>query len=302
MIYLQLLLLCFGCGLLYLGGQWLVDGISGLSEHLRVPSVITAFVVMGFGTSAPELFVAIRAALAGSPDIVVGNIVGSNIANLLLVLGLVALVAPLSVDRDILRIDGAAMLLVTVVFAGLAFDGTVSLLDAGLLIAGTAAYLTSRWRSTLDPGIDTPSLGLGRVAGLAAAGLLALPFGAHLFVGAAVGLAERLEVSEALIGLTVVAVGTSLPEMAACLVAAARKQAGIVLGGILGSNVFNMTVVAAGAATVAPLVIAPTFTGFWIPVSLIATIVTLVFLRTGLRLTRSEGAVMLAGYAGIFVL
>lgn len=300
---LDILSILGGGGLLYFGGDWLVDGVSRLAYRLNVPAVMVALIVMGFGTSAPELVVAINAMLAGTPDIAMGNVLGSNIANLLLVLALAALVTPMAIDRDVLRIDGTAMLIAALALWMSAYDGTISRLDAALLVLGMLAYLGARWRS-LDDEAAAPNLsreGMLHTLGITAAALLALPVGAHFFVAGAANIATTLGVSEALIGLTVVAIGTSLPEIATCLVAAMRKEAEMILGGVLGSNVFNGTVVIAGAAAVGTIPVAEVFQSFWLPVMVGASLVTILFLRTGFQLSRLEAMVMLALYGGIFL-
>lgn len=298
----EIALLGLGCSLLFFGGDWIVDGISGLAGHLRIPPVIVAFVVMGFGTSAPELFVALNAMLVSSPDIVMGNVVGSNVANLLLVLALTALIAPLSIDRTVLHVDGSAMLVGAVALAGVAVDGTVSRGDAALLLLGMAIYLALRWKNLPDAS-DAPdqvSETMRKSVFLCTAALVALPFGAYLFIDGAIGIAVRFGVSEGLIGLTVVALGTSLPELAACIAATLRRQSDMILGGILGSNVFNATVVLGGAALVAPVVVNVSFLTFWIPAMIAASLVTLAFLRTEFLLSRREASIMLVGYLAVF--
>lgn len=299
---MDLLFLAIGGVLLFLGGDWLVAGIERLAEGLRVPPVILAFVVMGFGTSAPELFVAVQAMLTSAPDIATGNVVGSNIANLLLVLAIAALIAPIEIDADVLRIDGGAMLAGAFALGLVAMDGVVSRIEAGMLFLGMLAYLGTRWRTLASTG-EADGFQKGGWMGAAAwcgVALIALPTGAHLFIEGAIGIAARLGASEALIGLTVVAVGTSLPEMASCFAAAIRRQSGVILGGILGSKVFNGTVVLAAAAIVAPVAVADDLIVFWIPVAIAASVATLVFLRTGFFLSRREAMIMLVGYAAIF--
>lgn len=299
---MDLLFLALGGALLFYGGDWLVAGIERLAEVLRVPPVIIAFVVMGFGTSAPELFVAVNAILADAPDIAMGNVVGSNIANLLLVLAIAALIAPLAIDGNVLRLDGGAMLAGALALGLVALDGVVSRIDAALLVLGMLVYLGMRWRTLPRTGGDDglPQGGLLVAAVWCGVALIALPTGAHLFIEGAIGLAARLGASEALIGLTVVAVGTSLPEMASCFAAALRRQSGMIIGGILGSNVFNGTIVLGAAAIVEPITVADEFIVFWIPVAIAASGASLVFLRTGFFLSRREAILMLVGYAAIF--
>ncbi|WP_299704294.1 calcium/sodium antiporter [uncultured Tateyamaria sp.] len=301
---LSLLFLALGGTLLFYGGDWLVDGIQRLAVEFRIPLVIVAFVVMGFGTSAPELFVAVQAMLSAAPDVAVGNVVGSNIANLLLVLALAALIKPLAIASDILRVDGGAMLLAALSFGVVAQDAVVSRTDAATLLLGMAIYLLLRWHCLEDEeNAETNGTeGLATAIGRCVAALIALPVGAYLFIDGAVGLAGSLGISEALIGLTAVAIGTSLPEMAACVAAAMRRQPDLILGGILGSNVFNGTIVLGSAALVAPVTVADSFIDYWIPIMVVASLVSLVFLRTGFVLSRKEASIMLVGYAVVFLL
>ncbi|WP_108816795.1 calcium/sodium antiporter [Loktanella sp. Alg231-35] len=293
-----------GCGLLYFGGDWLVDGIVGLARGSRIPPVLVAFVVMGFGTSAPELFVAVNATVTGTPDVAVGNVVGSNIANLLLVLGLTTLIAPLAIDKRILYMDGGAMLVAALALWAIMADGVVSRTDAFLLIGAMVSYIVLRFFTIGETEDDAPTdvQSLSGALVIGALALLALPLGAHLFVDGAIGIATSFGVSEAIIGLTVVAIGTSLPEMAACFVAALRREGNLILGGILGSNVFNGTIVIGAAALASPILIAPIFLSFWLLGMIGATILTLVFLRINFCLNRPEALVMLACYAVLFLI
>lgn len=292
-------LLLVGGALLFYGGDWLVDGAKAIADRLRVSPMLVAIVLMGFGTSAPELFLSVDAVLADRHAIAVGNVVGSNIANLLLVLALTAVLSPVAVAQGTLRTDGAAMLLATVAFAFVAVDGLITLLDGAILILGMIAYLVLRCRTDCgcdDTGLPLPVMKSSLLVG---AGIVALPSGAHAFVEGAAGLAASIGVSEAVIGMTVVAIGTSLPELAACVVAALKRQADMALGNILGSNVFNSTIVIGAAAFAGPVEVAGVFIdrGLWIMIA--ATVVTLVLLRTDRQLDRREGMAMLAAYLAL---
>jgi cation:H+ antiporter len=300
-MFQEITFLVIGGLLLFFGGDWLVDGVAGLAKRFRVPPVVVAFVVMGFGTSAPELFVSVNAVMIGSSDLAVGNVVGSNIANLLLVLALAALITPLPIKRQTLWFDGTAILVAAVAFWILASDGLLSGGDAILLIGGMFGYLWLRWQNLGDEEEESePEISFVRSGVLTVLALLALPAGAHCFVEGASSLAIRMGVPESLIGLTIVAVGTSLPEVAACVAAAIRKKADMVIGGVLGSNVFNGTIVIGASALVHPIAIPVEFQAFWLPLMTGATVVSLLLMLTGYRLTRLEGAVMLIGYAAIF--
>ncbi len=297
-----------GAALLYLGGDWLVDGARGLAARFGVSPLFVGIVIMGFGTSAPEIVVTVDAALTGSHDVAIGNVVGSNIANLCLILAITAMLSPVMANPTIIRFDGPAMVLATFAFAALALDGQVGRLDALVLMAAAFGYFwlrlhgdRSRDRSAeeLDGAADMPAM---RAAGLAVVGIIALPCGAHVFLDGAVGVAVLLGVSEAIIGVSLVALGTSLPELTACVMAARKNRGDMALGNVLGSNVFNSTIVIGIAATTAPIQVSAVFAekGLWLMIA--TSLAAIVFLRTGYVLSRREGGVMLAGYGAILYL
>ncbi|MEM8811931.1 MAG: calcium/sodium antiporter [Pseudomonadota bacterium] len=298
LLYISFLLI--GGLLLYFGGDWIVDGAKGLAERTHVSPFLIAMVLIGFGTSAPELFVGMRAVSYGSFDIAMGNVVGSNIANLLLVLALSAVIAPIATSRRLITIDGGAALAATVAFILVCLDGTVSRTEAFLLIAALFGFLYFRLRTDQaeDDEEDEASISLTKAVGLAVLGLIALPLGAHLFVAGAVGSATYMGVPEAVIGLTVVAIGTSLPEMAACLCAAFKRQNDMAIGNILGSNVFNCTIVVGGASLVAPMQVSDRFLNGDLWLMLGFTVAALYMMRTAFSLSRVEGGILLATYAG----
>lgn len=299
----DLLYLIIGCALLYFGGDWLVEGVGGIAKHLHVSPLIVAFVVMGFGTSAPELFVAIGAVGIGSHDIAVGNVVGSNIANLCLVLALTALIQPLKVEPQVILVDGGALLFAAVAMLLVSIDGTVGRVEGACLVLLVLGYVTVRWHGLKDSAnAENDGSPVGKAMLLSLLALAALPSGAHLFVEGARDIATELGVSEAIIGLSLVAIGTSLPELAACAVAAIRKQADMILGGILGSNIFNSTIVLGGTATLIPIHVAEIFLTSWIPIMLTVSVIVLILLRTGFVLSRREAGFMLAAYCLIFLI
>lgn len=295
--------------LLYLGGDWLVDGARGLAARFGVSPLFVGIVIMGFGTSAPEIVVTVDAALTGAHDVAMGNVIGSNIANLFLILAITAMLSPVMANPTIIRFDGPAMVLATFAFAALALDGLVGRLDATLLMTLALCYFWLRLRgdrsktrngnNDLEDAIEIP---LTKSVLLAGAGIVALPCGAHIFLDGAVGLAVLLGVSEAIIGVSVVAMGTSLPELTACVVAAKKNRGDMALGNVLGSNVFNSTIVIGLAAFTTPIHVSSIFAdrGLWLMI--LTALAAMVFLRTGYVLSRREGGVMLAGYVGILYL
>ncbi|KPQ06717.1 MAG: cation:H+ antiporter [Rhodobacteraceae bacterium HLUCCA12] len=243
---LDLVMIAGGLVALVLAGDALVKGAVNLSLRLGIPPLIVGLTVVAFGTSAPELIVSVQAVLSNVPSLALGNVVGSNTANILLVLGIPALIAAIPVARDLTR-DYVIMLAASALFIGLAFTGSFGRWQALVLLGGLVLMLADcylraqRQRIGVDEleGAEPGMPGL-KIAGFLLAGIVGLPFGAHFLVEGAVGVATVLGVSEAVIGLTLVAVGTSLPELATTVAAAIRREAGVALGNVLGSNVFNL--------------------------------------------------------------
>lgn len=300
---MTVLMLLAGLVLLLVGGEVLVRGASSIAERFGVPHFVVGVVVVGFGTSTPELVTSVEAALVGAPGIAIGNIVGSNIANILLILGLTAALAPIAVERAVLRRDGTVALAVAVVCLGLAALGGIDRLTGALLVAGLVAYIYTTIRhpastntAEVDEEAPLPSLWLAVLLSLA--GLAVVILGADLLVGAAIELARNSGISESVIGLTIVAVGTSLPELATSLVAAVRKQADIALGNILGSNIYNVLGILGVTALIEPVAMPADIAGTDVWVMLAATMLLMVFATTGKRICRMEGAGFLALYGG----
>lgn len=310
MVAIEILL---GLVLLVAGGDILVRGSVGLAQRFGISELLIGLVLVGFGTSTPELMTSLLAAMNGSPGIAVGNVAGSNIANILLILGLSALICPISVKPAALMRDGPANALAAIAFAALALSASVGRLEGIALLTGLAVYLVVTYR--MEKGQDTPSAELHRseaqsvTAQPAASGLLLnllLAFGglamilggAHFLVTGAISLAAAAGVSDAVIGVTVVAVGTSLPELVTSVIAAFRRQTDIALGNILGSNLFNILGILGVTAAFAPLQVPGEIAGFDIWVMLAATLALIVFSMSGWRICRKEAALMLIAYAG----
>lgn len=260
---LSLLMLLAGMALLVVAGDYLVKGAVGLAENLGISSLIIGLTVVAFGTSAPELFVSVQAALTGSPGIAIGNIVGSNIANVLLVLGVPALIAPIDPRQKGLRRNLTAMLVITLVVMLLVSNGFLGRLEGMLLFMVLGGYIIwqiyeARTGMIVAAGDFHDEIGEaphkpGRIAVYLIAGLVGLPIAAQLTVTGAVGIAERFGISDAVIGLTVVAIGTSLPELATTVMAAWRRSAAVAIGNVVGSNIFNIAGILGVTALIAPL-------------------------------------------------
>lgn len=263
---LSTLLLLAGMALLFWTGDFLVKGAVGLAENLGIPQLVIGLTVVAFGTSAPELFISVQAALAGQPGIAIGNVVGSNIANVLLVIGLPALLAPILADQAGLRRNMTAMIGLTVIFLWLLSNGVIGRLEGALLFAGLCGFIGWQIYEGISAGraangdfqeeLGEAPHGGWRVAAYLGIGIVGLPLAAQMTIAGAVDIAEHFDISDAVIGLTVIAIGTSLPELATTLMAAVRNSGGVAIGNIVGSNIFNLAAIMGLTALIAPVTVA----------------------------------------------
>ncbi len=311
---LDALYLLLGFAGLIVGGEWLVRGAVSIARRFDVSPMVIGLTLVGFGTSMPELVTSLQAAMVGSPGIALGNVIGSNIANILLILGAAALVAPILVSRDAFRRDGGMLTLATLLCVGLVLSGSINRLSGAALLACLLAYLIvtltiERRRSTAAGAVydaEADSLGiepdnLPRASGLLLLGLLATIIGARLLVSGAVSIATELGISEAVIGLTIVAIGTSMPELVTSVIAARKGQSDVAFGNVVGSNLFNILGILGTTALVKPLTVPPIIASQDIWVMLAATILLLWLSITGWRITRREGAVLVIAYMAYLV-
>lgn len=305
---LHLLLVALALGVLVAGAESLVRGAAALAVRAGISRLAIGLTVVAFGTSAPELVVSLKAALAGAGDLAVGNVVGSNIFNVAVILGLAALVCPIPVHEQVVRLDAPIACAVSALFAWLLLDGALGRLEGLLMLSLLAVYTAfnlvlarRRVREGREDGSELPSGGgggrLGRELMLVAVGLGLLIAGANLLVTHAIALARLLGVGEAVIGLTIVAAGTSLPELATSLVAAWRRQADIAVGNVVGSNVFNLLGILGASSAVTPLTSAGVGAGDLL-VMLLLSLLLLPLLYTGRLLHRLEGLLLLVAYGG----
>ena len=294
-----------GILLLYLGGEWLVRYAVALARRLGISPLVVGLTVVAFGTSAPELAATLTAALKGSPQMAYGNVVGSNIANLSLVLGLAALVRPLYTQARFIRREMPFLFAVSLVLFAVVANGTIGRGEGALLVLGLVVYLGYLLREREEaPAVEAefaaefrgegPSP-LVSLAGIAA-GVVLLTLGASALVEGAVALARGWGVPDRVIGLTVVALGTSLPELASAIVAARKGESDIVLGNLVGSNIFNVFAILGITALVHPIQVDAGARWLDLGVMLLLVLLAWPFLYTGLRLGRREGAVLLAVY------
>jgi cation:H+ antiporter len=305
MALIALAQLAGGLVLLYFGGEWLVRGAAALAARTGVSPLAVGLTVVAFGTSAPELAVSVDAALSGASDISIGNVVGSNIANILLILGLAALMQPVVVQAKLVRVDAPLMLLVSLALVAVLADGNASRIEGAVLLLGLAAYVGFTFRGAR---LEAPEV-RAEIASVAPeeqmrapvsvflvlVGVTSLVGGGHLLVLAAVELATLLGLTQATIGLTVVAVGTSLPELATSVVASRRGQGDIAVGNVVGSNIFNVLGILGATAVIHPLALgAITWIDLGTMVVVAATLTAMI--ATRLCLGRVEGALLLAGF------
>jgi cation:H+ antiporter len=304
---LAILLLFLGVGLLYAGGDLLVDNSIRLAKRFNVSNMVVGLTVVAFGTSCPELAASMAAALSGSPDIAIGNVFGSNVANLGLILGLSALILPFTVTAAFLRREVAFMVFATLLVYPLMVGGRLGRLEGLVLFLLLLGFVYVLLRhpgaedehmvaaSDLDAKTPRP-IWLASLGVLVGVGLLVA--GAKALVSGAVTVATAMGVSERVVGFTVVALGTSLPELAASVVAARRGEGDIVMGNLVGSNIFNLLCILGLTALVVPIPVSPASMGVDFGMMLGTAVLLAVFLAWNRRLSRLEGAVLVLVYLG----
>lgn len=301
-----------GLVILLLAGDALVKGAVNLALRVGIPALIVSLTIVAFGTSAPELLISIKAALDGVPGIALGNVIGSNTANVLMVLGVPALLATMKMSEHDTRRTYLMMLAGSALFVALCFAGpfiwwhSLILLSGLALVLGDQLVAARRHRrngaieddGTEDvelEGVD-PDMPWRNIALFLGLGLVGLPFGADLLVDGAVGIALTFGVSEAVIGLTLVAIGTSLPELATTVMAALRRQADVAIGNVIGSNMFNLLAIIGVAGLVAPIPVDPEFLTFDLWVMLTASLLLIPFVFLGRDMGRGWGVAFTAAY------
>ncbi len=304
-------------GLTYLlvAGDLLVRGAVALAKRAGIPPLVVGLTIVGFGTSAPELFVSVGSVLRGHSDVAIGNVVGSNIANVLLVLGLPALIYPTICNRKALRIDCLIVVTASAAFWWLCLQGPLGFAEGALLFCAIVPILwrSARSGSTAEIAVEAEHelervLGLPRKMSMillfVAIGVAGLPLGAHLLVDGAVQLAAAFQISSAVVGLTVIAIGTSLPELATTLVAALHRSSDVALGNVVGSNLFNLLAIMGIAAMAAPagVAIPPSFLSFDLLVMFASALLLAYFALLRGSIGRLSGAGLLAAYLAYLTL
>lgn len=299
-----------GLILLLAGGDLLVRGAVAAARRFGVSPLLIGLTLVGFGTSTPELVTSLQAAFAGSPGIAVGNVVGSNIANILFILGLAALLSPVGVAPEPFKRDSTVLVASQLACMAVVVYGFLSRPVGLIFIAALVGYVVftyfqEQWTpNPQDPHVregeveDAPNVSLPLALCMTLAGLGLTVFGARFLVDGAIALAREAGISETVIGLTIVAVGTSLPELVTSVVAALRKQSDVALGNIVGSNIYNVLGILGVTAAIAPIPVPPEIAAFDIWVMLAVTLVLVVFGFSGRQISRPEGVALLAAYGG----
>ena len=311
---IDLLYLVIGLVGLYYGAEWLVGGSSKLALRLGVTPLVIGLTVVAFGTSAPELAVCLQLNLTGLPDAAVGNVVGSNICNILLILGVSALMRPIEIKSQVIRREMPVLIVVSLVFVAVLWDGVLARWEGGVLVVGIVGYVWASFalvkRVALPEVEEEFAVEIGRpeeaeaipgkvLAGLILAGLVLLVAGAKFFQLGGVGIAQRFGISDAVIGLTVLAFGTSLPELATSMVATAKGEGDIIAGNAVGSSIFNVLAILGITVLVKPMLISGIVPlDLWFMVGSAAICVPLMWTRS--HLSRVEGGCLLVAYL-IFV-
>ncbi|WP_099825654.1 calcium/sodium antiporter [Oceaniglobus indicus] len=309
---MEFALAALGLVILLLAGDALVRGAVNMSLRLGVPALIVSLTVVAFGTSAPELLISIQAVLRGAPGIALGNVVGSNTANILMVLGVPAILAAMHMKNCDTRKSYVMMLVASVLFIALCFFGPLTWWHGVILLAALAVMLGDQLREALAhrraglavttdevEGAD-PEMRWWKILLFLALGLVGLPLGADLLVDSATVIAQRFGVSDTVIGLTLVAIGTSLPELATTVVAALRRQADVAMGNVIGSNMFNLLAIIGVTTLIGPIDVGAEFLRFDLWVMLAASLVLAPFVFLRWSVTRTWGVVFCAFY-GVYL-
>lgn len=300
----NLLMLALGFVLLVKGADWFVDGAAGIANKFKIPQLIIGLTIVAMGTSAPEAAVSISAALKGSAEITIGNIVGSNILNILIILGLTAVITPVAVAKSTIRVDIPFMLAISILLLVQGLDGSVTLLDGIVLLVVFAGYLTylvinarKNPEQLEEERIKNQSIWMCLL--WTAVGLVAIILGSNFSVDAASNIARILGLSERFIGLTIVALGTSLPELVTSVMAARKGNADIAIGNIVGSNIFNILFVVGLSSVIVSVPFASAFIVDMI-VAIGAGVLLWIFSLHKKKLIPIHGVVFLLAYAGYF--
>ncbi len=300
-------MLAVGLVMLIIGAELLVRGASHLAAALGLSPLVIGLTVVAFSTSSPELAVSVQSSLSGQPDIALGNVIGSNICNVLLILGISATITPLAVAHQLIRIDVPLMIGASILVLVLAWDGLISRVDGALLFSGIIAYIVfTIYQNHQDNAQEqagvvsntsayTPLQMVWHVS-MIVAGLFLLVLGSDWMVNSAVVIAQLFGISELVIGLTIIALGTSLPEVATSVMASIKGERDIAVGNVVGSNLFNILTILGLTSLIAPITVAPNILVFDLPLMIVVALACLPIFFTGMQIARWEGILFLVYY------
>lgn len=296
----DILYIILGVAMVLFGADRLTEGASSLARRMKIPEIIIGLTIVAAGTSAPELFVSLVSALKGTPDMAVGNVVGSNTMNAMLIVGCAAMVAPMSISRSTVKKDIPFSVAASVLLILLGFDFFLGRIDGILLLLGFAVFMyytltQAKAGKAEESAVEVKQQNMWLSMLFVVLGLALLVFGSNLFVDAASRVAYSLGISEAVVGLTIVAGGTSLPELATSVVAARKGQSAIAIGNVIGSNVFNILLILGLTATISPMAIQG-ITLVDMLMMMGSVVLVWFFSRTRYTVERWEGALLVAGY------
>lgn len=297
------LLVAVGLAMLYFGAEWLVRGSVSIAQKFKISQLVIGLTIVAFGTSTPELSVSISSAINGVSDVALGNVVGSNIANIGLILGISAIITPIAVARQTIRKEVPIMIGVSVLLLAVSLDAQISMIEGVLLAIGVVAFTVFSYKSAKKDekmaeavdGVVSVQTTTYRSAILIGIGLVLLTIGSFVTVDNAVLIAQNIGISERVIGLTLVAVGTSLPELITSVVAARKGHADLSVGNIVGSNIFNILAIIGISASIAGITVSDSMWSDYY-IMIIFALVLLPIMRTGFRISKLEGFALLAGY------
>lgn len=301
--WLQVVLLIIGIIVVLKGADWLTGGAVGMAQRIGVPQIVIGLTIVAIGTSMPEFFVSLVSAINGTPDLAVGNIVGSNIFNALLIVGVAAMVAPITILRSTVKKDIPIAVFASLLLMGMSLDKEISRIDAAILFVFFIAFIWLTLHGAKKGGTEDSAassagtMSVGKSLLLVLVGLLCLVAGSDVFVDNASALAHGLGISDAVIGLTIVAGGTSLPELATSVVAAKKGNSGIAIGNVLGSNVFNILMILGITGLIQPMTISG-ITMVDLSMMVISMVMLWLFSFTRYRIERWEGAVLTLVFIG----
>jgi len=302
-LLLQVVLLSIGFVMLVKGADWFVDGAAGIATKFKIPQIVIGLTIVAMGTSAPEAAVSITSAIKGNAGITIGNIIGSNILNILIILGISSLVMPLAVTKSTIKVDIPVMIAITCILLAMGYNGIVTLREGIVLLVIFASYIGYlmyvAFKDRKQNTEEAPDVSILKAIIWTVVGLVLIVWGSDITVGAATKIAKALGVSERFIGLTIVALGTSLPELFTSVMAARKGNADIAIGNIVGSNIFNILLVVGLSSSIIPV---PFVNAFQLDtiVAIAAAVLLLLCVLKNKKLNRWAGALMLISYAAYF--